>query len=126
MVEMTYQVVATPEGRGWWNLRVPQIERSTQARSVAEIPEMVKDLIEIMTGESDATIEVVYQTPGLQDHLDRLAQARQAEDLARAQAAAELRAAAKTLRDQDLTLKDVGAVLGVSHQRAAQLLKTAA
>jgi hypothetical protein len=54
---MTYQVVADPEGR-YWHVRVPAINRSTQARNIKEIPVMVTDLIEIITGETNPELSV--------------------------------------------------------------------
>ncbi len=66
--------------------------------------------------------------------LDRATQARSAnasdalradEARARAEAAQEVRQAAKTLHETGIPLRDVGTVLGVSHQRAHQLVKSA-
>ncbi|MDR1187183.1 MAG: hypothetical protein LBK95_06990 [Bifidobacteriaceae bacterium] len=119
-----HRVTAEPVGR-FWHVEVPAIDRATQARSAREIPVMAKDLIEIMTGESEPEIEVEYLVPaGVSDHLSRATEARRQEARARDNAAQELRAAARLLRDQHLSLADVGAVLGVSHQRAHQLLNS--
>lgn len=43
---------------------------------------------------------------------------------AQSEAARELRAAAQQLADQKLPLRDIGRLLGVSHQRAHQLVKS--
>ncbi len=101
---MIYEVTAELEGR-FWHVVVPAIDRVSQARNVGEIEVMAKDLIEIMTGEAaDVHIRLVLPEPIQQT----LAQA--------------TRQAARMLREQHLTLSDVGAVLGVSHQRAQQLI----
>jgi len=119
---MSYTVTATPEGR-WWHVEVPAIGRVTQARNTKEIPIMAADLVEIMTGETNPDLDIHYQVPeSVRNHLAAATAARQAEATARTQAAQELRAAAKELRAAHLSLADVGAVLGVSHQRAAQLV----
>lgn len=119
---VTYEVVAEPDGR-FWLLTVPAIDRSSQARNTKEIPTMAKDLIEIMTGEADAEIEVRFALPAsIRAHLDNVESARASEEQSRRTAARELRAAAQALRAQRLSYEDVGVVLGVSHQRAHQLV----
>jgi len=45
-----YEISAEQDGR-MWLVRVPAIDRVTQARNVGEIQTMASDLIEIMTGE---------------------------------------------------------------------------
>lgn len=119
---MMYEVQAILDGR-FWLVRVPAIERSTQARNVAEIEPMAKELIELMTGEIDPQVNVKKVLPkAIEEHLIEMARFRVVEEKARRGAAAASRAAAKLLRDQNLTLVEVGAVLGVSHQRAHQLV----
>jgi hypothetical protein len=59
----------------------------------------------------------------VQGELERSAELRQ--DAARSQAAAAARRAARRLRDQGLPLTDVGQALGVSFQRAKQLIDEA-
>jgi len=118
-----YQVTARPSGK-YWHVEVPAINRVTQARNAREVEVTAKDLISIMTGEENPSVSVSYAvSPEVSEHLRRVQEAHQAEDAARQTAAKELRTAARILRDDEhLTLSDVGAVLGVSHQRAHQLL----
>ena len=119
---MMYEVTAEPDGR-FWLLTVPAIDRVTQARNTKEIPAMAKELIEIMTSESDAEIELKFVLPeSIRTHLANVESARTAEEQSRRTAALELRAAAQALRAQRLSYEDVGVVLGVSHQRAHQLV----
>ena len=121
----TYQVTATPSGK-YWHVEVPAINRVTQAKNARDVEVMAKDLISIMTGEENPQVSVSYAvSPEVSEHLRRVQEARQTEDTARQTAAKELRTAARILRDDEhLTLSDVGAVLGVSHQRAYQLVTT--
>jgi DNA-directed RNA polymerase specialized sigma subunit len=123
MVEMTrYHATASPVGR-FWHIEVREIARATQARHASEIPAMARDLVEIMTGEANVDLEVEYVLPSeIEEHRRRAAALRREELRLRQEAARELRAAAAALRQQGLTLADVGTVLGVSHQRASQLL----
>jgi hypothetical protein len=119
-----YSVVAELSDR-FWVLTVPAIQRSTQARFVGEIEAMARELIELMTGDTDAQLAVEFVlAPSVRAHLDRAAEARKAEEAARTLAASELRAAAKDLRSRRMSYKDVGAVLSVSHQRAHQLVNS--
>jgi len=57
VVAVMYEVEAELDGR-FWLVRVPAIDRSTQARTIREVPEMAKDLITIMTSEEDPTLKV--------------------------------------------------------------------
>ena len=43
----TYRAVVTRDG-GFWSVRVPEISRTTQARTLAEIEPMARDLIAVM------------------------------------------------------------------------------
>lgn len=50
MVEMrTYHAKVTRDGK-FWLIRVPEINRSTQALRYEDVPAMASDLIQIMTG----------------------------------------------------------------------------
>ncbi len=57
--------------------------------------------------------------------LDRVERARETERAARADAAAELRAAAIELKRTGMSVRELGRVLGVSYQRAGQLTSEA-
>lgn len=43
----TYRVEVARDGR-FWHIRVPQVERSTQARHLREVELMARDLIAVM------------------------------------------------------------------------------
>lgn len=119
-----YAVLAQPSGR-YWAIEVPEIDRATQARNVPEIEVMARDLIAIMTHTTDFTLDVQLQLPPeVEQHRQRATQLRADELRIRSEAAAELRTAARVLRKQGLTLRDVGTLLGVSTARAGQLVGT--
>lgn len=124
----TYTVQASRDGKFWF-LEVPQIDRATQARHTQEIDEMVRDLIAIHAGVAPDSFElsVEYRLPP--EVVEARAEAERLRKLAEesnSAAAAKSREAARLLRSEGLTVRDIGAVLGVSHQRAQQLTKTAA
>ncbi len=90
---------------------------------------MARDLIEAMTDEPagpDAVhldIHVILPDP-IQKHIDRWQHLREEAAKFQAEAAAEYRAAARELAKDGLTYRDIGGALGISHQRAEQLVKT--
>ena len=119
----SYVVNVTRDGR-FWHIDVPEIQRVTQARNVGEIDLMTRDLIAIMLDiEPDSfDIDVQIQLPAdVRGHLAEVERARADEAAARARAAAELRAAAITLKNLQISVRDLGKLLGVSFQRASQL-----
>ncbi len=86
---------------------------------------MTSDLIELMTGAKAGTFSVAYdiELPAtVREHLARAEQLRSQSAQAQAEAAAAVRAAARELHQGGLPLRDVGQLLGISHQRAHQLV----
>lgn len=113
-----YTVQATPVGK-YWDIYVPAINRSTQARNMREIALMAQDLISIMTQEAQPQINVEYMVPQeVQESLDYKARAQQLEQLAQA----KQRQAATLLHDKGMPFRDIGALLEISYQRAHQLV----
>ena len=123
----TYEVRASRDGK-FWLVEVPAIERFTQARNVPEIEVMARDLIAIMEDvdpdsfdisvDIDLPEKVAAALRSTEEHRGRAA-ALQSE------AASEVRAAARHLKGLGLPLRDIGSVLGVSYQRAHQLVQEA-
>jgi hypothetical protein len=123
----TYHAEVDRDGKVW-RVRVPEVERTTQARTLREVEPMARDLIAIMEDvpADSFSLDVRITLPAdVQAELERSAELR--ADAARSQArAAQLsRQAARQLRVQGLSLRDVGQALGVSFQRAKQLVDEA-
>lgn len=119
----TYTVVVT-RGERYWLVHVPEVERSTQARHLREVDAMARDLVATMRDVPPESFELdvdVRVPEEANQHLARSKKLFEEADQARAAAAAEVRAAARSLKDQGLPLRDIGLVLGVSYQRAGQL-----
>jgi len=120
----SYKVRATLVDNGSWHLEVPEVGRSTQARHVKEIDTMARDLIQIMTGEpaESLALNVELVLPGeAADHWRRAQELREQAERLQTEAAKESRETARFLKSQGLSLRDIGAVLGISFQRAHQL-----
>ncbi|WP_321972084.1 hypothetical protein [Paratractidigestivibacter sp.] len=81
---------------------------------------MAKDLIEIMTQDPRIEIDVDYDLPAeVAEAVELKRRAAELEQLAQG----KQKAAAMALRDKGLTLRDIGKLLDISHQRAHQLIK---
>jgi hypothetical protein len=111
-----------------WRVRVPEVARTTQARNLREAESMARDLIAIMDDvpADSFDMEVTIILPAdVRSELDQSAQLREEAARSQAKAAQLARHAARRLRDQGLPLQDVGRALGVSFQRAKQLIDEA-
>ncbi len=124
----TYTASVTREGR-WWMVHVPEIDEvTTQARRVSEIEKMARELIAVTLDVpmSQVTVNLRIEKVGNVDCVTDKAEAIQAEK----QEGEELvkRASAKTadlaraLAEADVPYRDIGTILGVSYQRAHQLV----
>lgn len=117
----SYTATVERDGR-FWMITVDGVG-ATQARRLGELDAMTVDLIEVMTGDFSAVVDYDIQMPvDVRDHLDRAAQLRREAAEAQADAASEVRSAARELHDRGIPLRDVGRLLGVSFQRAHQLV----
>ena len=115
-------------GTDWWVIKVPEIEGLlTQARSLSQIPAMVKDAAALITGEAADSFEVEITpviSPEIRVHIEEAERLFTAANQAKHLAAEESRKAARELVTSGMTLRDVGAVMGVSYQRAHQLVSS--
>lgn len=123
-----YKVTISREGK-WWMVAIPEIDGLTQARTIKEAHEMAKEYIAAtldipmdsfgihVQAERIGTVEHVTQI--LEDIKIERAQAEKMEREANDRA----RQLAKELAAQDVTLRDIGELFEVSHQRAHQLVK---
>ena len=123
----SYRVDVERDGR-YWHIRVPTVGRSTQARHVREIEPMARDLIAIMEDlpADSFRLEVRIKLPdAVRAELDRAAVLREQAASSQREAAALTRRAARRMHDDGLTIRDIGKLLDVSHQRAHQLVTEA-
>ncbi|HEY9312984.1 hypothetical protein [Williamsia sp.] len=122
---MKVSAVASRDGK-FWLVHVPEIGHYTQARTVREIESMVTDLVAVseeVPAESVEVTSISFTLPDdVQEQLHRAEERQQDATRANSEAAEARRAAARLLHDKGLTYRDVGGVLGISHQRAAQLI----
>jgi predicted RNase H-like HicB family nuclease len=114
----------------WWAVEVQEIPGLfTQTKRLDQIAEMVRDAAATLTGEPEENFEVVVAVHFGGEVDSVVDAAREAARLLaeyQAKAAATSTKAAASLADEGLTVREVGEVLGVSHQRAHQLISKAA
>lgn len=133
----TYKVTVTRDDK-WWMIAIPElmghvgtsgamnVGDTTQARRLAEVPAQALDFICTVTdaAPSSVSVEITIDVDGI-DVSGRIAKARHDRELADqygAIAAAEVRQLARDLASHGVPVRDVGEVLGVSFQRAQQLI----
>lgn len=128
MTSKVYEVVATRSG-DWWTIEVvsglpASILGVSQVRRLNKVPKVARRLISELL-DSDAVeieVEVRVSLPDeLESAVDKARQAVSAEDEARTAAARARRDAAAALLNANMTMREAGQVLGVSHQRIKQL-----
>jgi len=122
---MTTYHARVVRGDVFWLVHVPEIDHYTQARNLGEVESMARDLIAVIKeiDPQSFTLEVSVELPDeVTVHLKRSQALRQESDRTKHLAAQEVRVAAKELRERGLTVRDIGAALAVSYQRAHQLI----
>lgn len=124
----TYTARVTREDR-WWMVSVPEIDGLTQARRLSEAERMARELIAVTQGTSveDVRVRVEVDRVGDVEVRSRLEQlhADRSEAARLERASSDLaRSIAQDLVAEGIPLRDVGEVLGISHQRAHQLVSS--
>jgi hypothetical protein len=122
---MKYDITVTREGR-WWMVEVPALDLLTQARRVSEIETMAREIIAVTRDVKMSDVEVDI-TAFIVDGVDMLTvindvrAKRDAAEAAERAAGEAMRDAVRALTSHSAPVRDVGELLGVSHQRVSQL-----
>ncbi|HVF14449.1 MAG TPA: type II toxin-antitoxin system HicB family antitoxin [Acidimicrobiales bacterium] len=119
----TYKAVFRPDDNGWWFIDVPELPGThSQARNIASGRDHIREAISMVTNSDLDTfdVDVEYDLPEAQKL--EIARARRARDAA-AEAAQATEAAVRVLQEDParLVTRDVAELLGLSHQRVAQI-----
>ena len=122
----TYAAHVTREGK-WWMIEIPELDGLTQARRLSDVETAARELIAVTLDIplSEAEVNITKEIVGLVDVSE------QVRDLNAAKT--ELAALEKHVRHQQVGLarslaqekvpvRDIGTALGVSFQRAQQLV----
>lgn len=122
-----YTAMATRSG-SWWAIQVLELDGVwTQARRLDQVEAMARDAIALLleVPEDSFTITVQVELPDeMRAALEELHAAKAKADSASAEASHVAQRTVQILHDKaHLPLRDIGQVLGISHQRAHQLLR---
>lgn len=134
-----YQVNVT-RGDRWWMIEVPELEghvgaggavnvgTHTQARRLADVPNEARDFICTVTdtAPSEVAMDITISVDDIDvtGRADQVAADRAAAERHATQAQTEARELARQLAAHHIAVRDIGEVLGVSFQRAQQLIST--
>jgi hypothetical protein len=121
----TYTAVCE-RSAGWWAIRV--VERPgifTQARRLDLVESTVRDAIALFDDRPLDSFEVELRAVppgGTEGVVTQAREARAEADAAQDAAGLAVRAAVVALTRQGVSMRDIGALLGLSHQRIGQLI----
>jgi predicted RNase H-like HicB family nuclease len=120
-----YRVVVTRDGR-WWMISVPEVDGLTQARRLADVEQMARELIAVTLDIrlSEVAVEITFgDIDGIPVGSCIETISKEKEEAARLEedAAAKTKTLVKELVAHNVPLRDIGAMLGLSFQRVHQL-----
>ncbi len=121
---IAYRATARRSGM-WWAVEVPEVPGArAQGRSLREAEQMAREAVALLLDaeEDQVHIELRPELPRAATDILAVFQGCQAarEEMEGAERIAQ-GATARALKEASLSVRDAGAVLGISHQRIAQL-----
>ena len=113
---------------GWWAIEVPELQGVfSQARRLDQVEATARDAIALFLDVPENSFELAVQPvlpQEIEADLNAANAARSLADDAGREAKEAVRRVTRRLHDElGLTVRDAGAILGGSHQRAQQLLQ---
>lgn len=122
----TYTARCRREPNGWWFIEVPGVEGGyTQARSLDQAEHMVRDLLALLLEVPEDAFDVILE-PVLPDELaaelEEARGLRRSADSAQEVAGVAVHRVIAHLAAAQLSIRDIGRLVDLSHQRISQLL----
>ncbi|MEX0984040.1 MAG: type II toxin-antitoxin system HicB family antitoxin [Actinomycetota bacterium] len=121
----TYRVVMDRDETGAWNATVPSVRGChTYGRSIRQATKRIREALALFVDGADrADLEVDVQLDaGFRPLVKEAQRTRAAAEAANAEWSAAAMSSARALAEAGLSRRDVGYLLGVSHQRVQQLI----
>lgn len=123
----TYRVECEWDKTGWWVVTIPEVPGAiTQCRRLDRVADDVSEVLELLTTKKPGTykLDIHAEAPGRAGKLAAEARALRAEAATLSEKAAKtISSAVVSLSTAGFSLRDIGQLVGVSHQRVEQLLK---
>lgn len=127
MTKKSYAARCVWDETGWWVVTMPELSGAvTQSRRLGQVPRDIAEVVRLLTGElpEDYELDVEALFPGPAGQEAARATALRAESDRLSHEAKDVAASAvSALRAAGLTYRDIGTLVGVSHQRAQQLIE---
>lgn len=115
------KVTVEHDGYNW--VAIPECGGTTTARCLEQLADRVCEVVEMMTGRAVTADELQLEVRVAGAAQARKARAaREAADVAAARSAALTSLAVGALRDAGCSVRDIGTLVGISHQRVHQLV----
>lgn len=123
----TYTVTARRTG-DWWALEVPDVPGAySQCKRLGQAPDLAREAIALVLDKDEADIDVTVepQLPvEMAELVDSIHRAREAmEKIVREAQQVQVMAIHDLVNECHLSYRDVGQIVGISHQRVSQVLK---
>jgi predicted RNase H-like HicB family nuclease len=126
LVEVKTYITSCRRSGSWWSVSVPEIkELHSQARRLDQVEDMARDAIALML-DVPAESFAVEVRPELPPAAARAVEARRAAKDAAKEAEEGTTQAVRELLGDGFTVRDIGAMLGLSPQRISQITHQAA
>ena len=123
-----YTAIAERDGN-WWAITVPEVDGIfSQARRLDRVEYMARDAISLMLEVPPDSFDVVVvenHDPPTQEVIDDIHSIREAVAAMKRETGTKTRSAVLALHRSGYPQRDIGRMVGISHQRVAQLLASA-
>ncbi|NUJ88243.1 hypothetical protein HOW07_09500 [Plantibacter sp. MCCC 1A11337] len=125
MEEVTTYTVTAERTAKWWVLQAVDVPGAITQVARLDQADQIKEAIAFVAGVPEEEVEIDVQ-PVLpeeaSEHLERARELRTVADWVAQEATIETRIAARRLSSGGISMRDIGMIMGVSHQRAHQVL----
>ena len=114
---------------GWWIIRIPELDLTTQARRLQDVERNSREAIAALLDVDIASFDVeehLQPPPSVVRELDEARALMDRAAVLREESADRIGIAVeKLIKEFGLTMREAGKLLGLSHQRVAQLVERA-